>query len=105
MSGEHSTDKRNSGAHALPLWGLFLCGAVIAWQLTEVNANLKAQNRVLAEQKQSLGSISGNLDQIEGGARLGAPHFQKALEGVRNELQLLREGQGKGGLPPKGDNP
>jgi hypothetical protein len=88
-------------ARSLPLWGLFLAVAVVAWQLVEVNANLKAQSAAIRDLKQPATAIGNNLSDLASGARLGWPGYWKSVEGIRDELKLLREGK-RGPGPPKG---
>jgi hypothetical protein len=86
----------------LPLWGVFLALAIVAWQLVEMNANVKSQTDAIRDLKQPTLSISNNLAGLEGGARLGWPNYWKSVEGIREELKLIREDR-RGPEKPKGN--
>jgi hypothetical protein len=103
MSSEHSPATTSAAiTQNLPLWGLFLAVAIVAWQLVEMNANMKTHTEVLRELRHSTSSIAGSVGSLEGGARLGWPGYWKSVEGIREELKLIREGK-RGSEPPKGN--
>ena len=98
MSSEDPKDRPPGRLLILPLWGLFLCSAVIAWQLTELNSKVQTLDWRLQSQQQHLFNIAvavANKPAVD-------PNVAGGISRLAEELKWIREGLQKSGVPKAG---
>jgi hypothetical protein len=105
MSGEGPNQHRSSSPLTLPLWGLFLSSVVIAFQLLELNTNVKNQNDVIQQHQKKLHEVGVDIAGTTAEVRHVALAITAANQELTKELKLLRESQSKPREEPNRDKP